>query len=126
MGSLCAASLHHPCHCPLPSACRDITKLTHPDSLGRDRDVSAWTCEALEAMLARRDAAWEAAVGRGCVPAWLVEWVEYCRSLHASATPDYGRLRRLIADGELDAAAAAKAAARAASDKAWLGLGAEE
>ncbi|KAL4436953.1 hypothetical protein ABPG75_004092 [Micractinium tetrahymenae] len=104
----------------------DITKHTQPDSRGREREVSAWTSEALAAMLARRDRAWEAAAAGGRVPAWLVEWVEYCRALHPSAAPDYARLRRLIAEGEADAAAAAKAGARAASDNAWLGLGAEE
>ena len=88
--------------------------------------MSAWTNEALAAMLARRGWAWEAAAGSGRIPAWLVDWVEYCRALHPAATPDYSRLRRLIAEGEAEAAAAAKAAAREANNKAWLGLGAEE
>lgn len=101
---------------------RDVTKHPQPDSHGREREVSAWTSEALNAMLTQRDWAWEATILSGRVPAWLVEWIEYCRALHASATPDYGRLRRLIAEGEAEAAAAAKAAAH----KAWLGLHDEE
>lgn len=98
-------------------------KETGPD--GR-RHESAWTQAALHRMLQRRDGAWAAACASGAIPAWLAAWVGYCRSLQPSAVPEYAYLRRLIADGERQAATAAAAAAKAACAHGWGAWGAAE
>lgn len=101
-----------------PPPRRDVThKGTGPD--GRRPEASAWTQAALNRMLERRDAAWAAACGRGAIPAWLAAWVTYCKRLPAAAAPDYAYLRRLIGEGERQAATAAAAAAKAAGAHGW-------
>jgi len=85
-------------------------------SNGKARDVSDWSGEALLGMLQRRGEAWESVVEHGRVPGWLVDWIQHCKALHPSATPDYDYLRELIADGEC---AAVVAAAKAARERAW-------
>jgi hypothetical protein len=68
-----------------------------------------------------RARAWAALVAAGEVPAWLCEWVEYCRALDRRAAPDYARLRALLADAPEPAEAAppASVAERPAKRGRW-------
>lgn len=61
---------------------------------------------------------WERLARSGEMPRWLVRWVELCHSTHER--PDYAAFRRLIAEGEQEAAAAAAATAKAAERAAHL------
>jgi hypothetical protein len=64
---------------------------------------------------------WAALVAEGEIPAWLCEWVEYCRALDRRAAPDYARLRELLADAPEPAEAAppASVAERSAKRGRW-------
>lgn len=105
---------------------RAVTKDSRElDTGGEPCEITYWGPRELALMEQRRSAKWSQLVKAGRVPAWLVQWICYCKDLAPQACPDYAHLRSLIAMGEQEAAAA-RAKAAAARAGAWRVGAAEE
>lgn len=58
-------------------------------------------------MADKREVIWRRCVSEGSVPCWLVDWIGAARALPATELPGYAVFRQLLAEQEIEAAAAA-------------------